>query len=129
MTTIPVAGNFTCTHAHPSCQSNIRGLFTDSCGQRSFRDRLREEIELTKVEVDRSLEALFVLEPPSVSLDLLAHRIELLGAGVCCAGNDSSQDALDMTIDRFRQLLDRLKPRADGLAIPALAAGAEHTCG
>ena len=79
------------------------------------------------MEVYRSLEALLVPKSAGIALDLLDHRIEALGPGVGCAGDDGRQDTLEMILGRSRHLIDRLEPRADGPAVPAHPGSARPT--
>ena len=71
------------------------------------------------MKVDRSLEAFFVPEPAGVALDLLDHGVEAFGASVGRTGDNSSQDPLEMSLDRSRDLLDWFEPRTDGPVVPA----------
>jgi len=79
------------------------------------------------MEVDSGFESLFVPEPSSVSLDLLDHGIEAFGTGVGRAGNHCRQDALEMRLDRSRDLLDRRQARADCPVVPVHPGSARPT--
>jgi len=74
------------------------------------------------MKVDRRPESIPITESPSVALELLDHRVEALGAGICRAGHHRGDDAVEVTFDHSSDLLDRLQPRANRPVVPFLPA-------
>jgi len=65
------------------------------------------------MDVDRGFESLLVAETSGVAVDLLNHGNKVLVTGVGRTGDHCRQDALEMRLERSRNLLGRLEARAD----------------
>jgi hypothetical protein len=70
------------------------------------------------MEVDRRREVRWIAEATSLSLDAHDLAVETLGDTVRDRMLHEAEDAIEMTLQGRRHLLDWLEPRTDGPPIP-----------